>query len=225
MVHEASPPRTRYQTIDWKKSRETGWEAYVVPFDAWLCRRVGRILKQARLRPEHEQIREIVQDVYCRLLEGGPPRLERLGQLSLSGVLSYLSRVAESTVFDQVRAARTAKRGGTGGIGGIGGQARRLRMSRQTRVRVERLADPTPSPDLRLLQSERRILAVRRLRSLTGSTDRDLRILWLALVEGWPSHELGRAFALKPRSVDNVVLRLRRQIAGRTLELRRRRGV
>ncbi len=214
MVPEAS---SQFQKAD-----QSGWEAYVVPFDAWLCRRVGRILKKARLRPEPEQVREIVQDVYCRLLEGGPPRLEHLGRLSLGGVLTYLSRVAESTVFDQVRAARTAKRGGTGGTGG---QARRLRMCRQTRVRVERLADPTPSPDLRLLQSERRVLAVRRLRSLTGSTDRDLRILWLALVEGWPSHELGRAFALKPRSVDNVVLRLRRQIAGRTLELRRRRGI
>ncbi len=207
MVHASPQTQTTHP--------ERGWEAYVVAFDDWLVKRVGVIMKKARLRPEPEQVREMVQDVYCRLLEGGPSRLERLGHLTVCEVLTYLTRVAQSTVFDQVRAARAAKRCGI----------RRLRSCRHGRVRAERFADPTPGPELRLLQAERRRLAVRRLRSLTGSTDRDLRILWLALAEGWPSRELGRAFALQPRSVDNVLLRLRRQLVDRTLDLRRRREI
>jgi DNA-directed RNA polymerase specialized sigma24 family protein len=194
---------------------ETGWEAYVVPFDNWLRKRVSRIMKRAGLRPEPEHVREMIQDIYCRLLEGGTPRLERLRTLRLRGTLNYLTRVAESTVFDQVRAAGTAKRG----------YGRRLRMSRQVRIQLERIPDPAPSPDHALLLSEGRRLVLRRFRSVggPGPADRNARLLWLALVEGWESRELGRVFALAPRSVDTLIHRLRRRFADEGLELRRRR--
>jgi DNA-directed RNA polymerase specialized sigma24 family protein len=194
---------------------ETGWEAYVVPFDSWLRKRVSRIMKRAGLRPEPEHVGEMVQDIYCRLLEGGPPRLEQLRKLHLRGTLSYLTRVAQSTVFDQVRAARSAKRG----------SGSRLRMSRQVCVRMERIPDPAPTPDHALLLSEGRRFVLRRFRSIggPGSSERNARLLWLALVEGWGSRELGRAFALAPRSVDTLIHRLRRRFADEGLELRRRR--
>jgi DNA-directed RNA polymerase specialized sigma24 family protein len=194
---------------------ETGWEAYVVPFDNWLRKRVSRIMKRAGLRPEPEHVREMIQDIYCRLLEGGTPRLERLRTLRLRGALNYLTRVAESTVFDQVRAAGTAKRS----------HGRRLRMSRQVRIQLERIPDPAPSPDHALLLSEDRRLVLRRFRSVggPGPAGRNARLLWLALVEGWESRELGRAFALAPRSVDTLIHRLRLRFADEGLELRRRR--
>jgi RNA polymerase sigma factor (sigma-70 family) len=205
MVLEATPEAIL------KHENEPGWEAYVVPFDNWLRKRVGRIMKRAGLRPEPEHVGEVVQDIYCRLLEGGESRLERLRQLQLRGTLNYLTRVAESTVYDQVRAARTAKRG----------NGSRLRMSRQIRVRLEKVADPAPTPDQAFLISEGRRLVQLRFRTLGGL--RDARILWLALVEGWQSRELGRAFALAPRTVDTLIHRLRRRFAGEGLELRRRR--
>lgn len=193
---------------------ETGWEPYVVPFEEFLRKRVSRTMKRAGLRPEPEQVRDLIQDVYCRLLEGGPPRLEQLRKLPLRGTLSYLTRVAQSTVFDQVRTARTAKRGG-------------LRRLRAGRIRLEHIADPAPTPDQLLLLSEGRRLLLRRIRDIggPGSGERNARLLWLALVEGWGSRELGRAFRLAPRSVDTLIHRLRRRLAGEGLELRRRRSV
>lgn len=193
---------------------ETGWEPYVVPFEAFLRKRVSRTMKRAGLRPEPEQVRDMIQDVYCRLLEGGPPRLEQLRKLPLRGTLSYLTRVAQSTVFDQIRAARCAKRGD-------------LRRLRTARGRLERITDPAPTPDQVLLLAEGRHLLLRRLRNLggPGRGARNARLLWLALVEGWGSRELGRAFALAPRSVDTLVCRLRRRFEDEGLELARRRGV
>ena len=193
---------------------ETGWEPYVVPFEEFLRRRVSRTMKRAGLRPEPEQVRDMIQDIYCRLLEGGPPRLEQLRKLPLRSTLSYLTRVAQSTVFDQIRAARSAKRGD-------------LRRLRTARGRLERITDPAPTPDQVLLLAEGRHLLLRRLRNLggPGRGARNARLLWLALVEGWGSRELGRAFALAPRSVDTLVCRLRRRFEDEGLELARRRGV
>jgi DNA-directed RNA polymerase specialized sigma24 family protein len=193
---------------------EAGWESCVVPVEEWLRRRVSHIMKKAGLRPEPEHVREMIQDVYCRLLEGGPPRLEKLREMPLRGRLGYLTRVARSTVFDQVRSARSARRG----------NLRKLRMGR---VHLERIADPSPTPDHAFLLSEGRRLALRRIRDLggPGSGARNARLLWLALVEGWGSRELGRAFSLAPRTVDTLVHRLRRQFAVQGLELRRRRSV
>lgn len=196
---------------------ETGWEACVLPFEEWLRKRVSFIMKRAGLRPEAEHVSELMQDVYCRLLEGGPARLERLRRLPVNGTLSYLTRVARSTVFDQVRATRAAKRGDRHG----------LYLVRQVRIRMENISDPSPTPDRVLLLSERRRLMLRRIRDVggPGSGTRNARLLWLALVEGWGSRELGRAFALAPRTVDNLVHRLRRCCAAEGLELRRRRRV
>ncbi|MES1240385.1 MAG: hypothetical protein ABUT39_02080 [Acidobacteriota bacterium] len=193
---------------------ETGWEAYVVPFEAWLRKRVCRIMKRAGLRPEPEHVGELIQDIYCRLLEGGPKRLEQLQALQLRGTLSYLTRVARSTVLDQVRAARSAKRS-------AGGRHR----GRQVRLRLEHIPDPAPTPDHAFLISEGRRRILRHFRSMggPGSGERNARLLWLALVEGWESRELGRAFALAPRSVDTLVHRLRQRFAGEGLDLRRRR--
>lgn len=196
---------------------ETGWEPYVTPFEPWLRKRVSRIMKRAGLRPGPEHVSEMIQDIYCRLLEGGPPRLEQLRQLPLRGRLNYLTRVAQSTVFDQVRAARAVKRGGL----------RRLRWCRQVRIRLERVPDPSPTPDRAYLLAEGRRQMLRRFRNLDGPGcgTRNARLLWLALVEGWGSHELGRAFALAPRTVDTLVCRLRRRFEADGLELARRRGV
>jgi RNA polymerase sigma factor (sigma-70 family) len=188
------------------------WETVVGTHDLWLRKRVRDVMMRVGLRPRRDQVAESVQEVYCRLLEGGPPRLEQLRGFPHSRLLSYLGRVAERVILDQIRAARAAKRGG----------GRRANPSRMCALR---LVDPGADPERVLLRSERRRLLARHLLALAdhdGVPRRDVRILWLAVVEGWQSREIARLFELKPRTVDTRLHQIRRRLAHGGLELRRR---
>lgn len=188
------------------------WAAVVSAHDPWLRRRVRDGMRRRGLRPRYDEVVENVQEVYCRLLQGGPRRLRRLCRIRRESVLTYLGRVADSVVLDEMRAAKAAKRGGA-------------RRAHPASLRAQPVADPERDPEQVLLRSERRRMLVRHLLALAdvrGLSRRDVRILWLAAVEGWRSRDLARAFALKPRSVDTLLHRVRRQLGRPGLELRRR---
>lgn len=189
-----------------------GWETVVGAYDLWLRKKVRDVMRRVGLRPRTDQVVESVQEIYCRLLQGGPLRLRQLRRCHRGGLLRYLGRVAESVVLDQVRAARAAKRGG-----GCGAHPARM-----CAIRID---DPDMDPERVVLRSERRRLLIRRLLDLAdleGLSRRDVRILWLAVVEGWRSRDIARAFALKPRTVDTRLHQVRRSLAHQGLELRRR---
>jgi DNA-directed RNA polymerase specialized sigma24 family protein len=182
----------------------TGWETVVGTHDLWLRRRVRDGMRRLGLRPRPDEIGESVQEVYCRLLQGGPRRLRRLRGIERSGVLTYLGRVADSVLLDEMRASKAAKRGGPN--------------AHPARMCVQRFDLPDTDPEGVLLRSERRRMLVRRLLDLAereGLTRRDVRILWLAVVEEWRSRDLARAFELTPRYVDTLLHRVRRQLRGR----------
>ena len=185
--------------------KEDVWETVVGTHDLWLRRRVRDGMRRLGLRPRPEEIGESVQEVYCRLLQGGPRRLRRLRGIGQSGVLTYLGRVADSVLVDEIRAARSAKRRGGA-------------SSHLARMCVQRFDLPDADPEGALLESERRRTLIRHLLDLAereGLTRRDVRILWLAVVEEWRSRDLARAFELKPRYVDTLLHRVRRQLRGR----------
>jgi DNA-directed RNA polymerase specialized sigma24 family protein len=182
-----------------------GWETVVGTHDLWLRRRVRDGMRRLGLRPRPDEIGESVQEVYCRLLQGGPRRLRQLSGIGRSSVLTYLGRVTDSVLLDGRRAARAAKRGGGP-------------SSHPARMCVQRFDLPDADPEGVLLRSERRRMLVRRLLDLAGReglSRRDVRILWLAVVEEWRSRDLARAFELKPRYVDTLLHRVRRQLRGR----------
>jgi RNA polymerase sigma factor (sigma-70 family) len=182
-----------------------GWEEVVSAHDLWLRRRMRDTMRRVGLRPRPEEVGDNVQEVYCRLLEGGPRRLRLLCRSHRRGVLGYLGKVAESVVLDEVRAGRAVKR-------------RRIHSGL-------RIADPEGNPERVLLRSERRRLLLRHLvhlADLEGVSRRDLRLLWLAVVEGWRSRELALLFELTPRTVDTRLHGIRKRLAQAGLELRRR---
>lgn len=182
-----------------------GWETVVGTHDLWLRRRVRDGMRRLGLRPRPEEVVESVQEVYCRLLQGGPCRLRRLSGIGRRGVLTYLGRVADSVLVDEIRAAKAAKRRGGA-------------SSHVARMCVQRLDLPDADPEGALLESERRRMLVQHLLDWAereGLTRRDVRILWLAVVEEWRSRDLARAFELTPRYVDTLLHRVRRQLRGR----------
>jgi len=182
------------------------WEDFVQRYQRPLRARVVRALWAAGRRPADEQVDDLLQDVYCRLLDAGGRRIALCrGEEAMA---AYLGRIAERVVADQLRRTRALKRGRSRLLAAdLGGGEEAL----------ARAIDPRGTPEDALLAAERRQSfrdVCRRL--LPGPTAvRDTRILELALLGGWSSQEIARVLGgrLAASSVDSLVCRLRRRLA------------
>jgi RNA polymerase sigma factor (sigma-70 family) len=193
-----------------KNENPVDWSAVVRRHDARLRGRVRRTLNRLGLRAQLELVDEMVQDVYCRLLEGGEHRLRHGVVGNDPSLLAYLGTVAERTVLDQVRTASALKRTGLATV-------RLGRLSRRARRAVERIADPGPSPEQTAMRSERQrqlLDLCREMRGL-GPGRRNAWVMRLAVLEGYSSREIAAAAGgrLSPHTVDMLVHRLRRRLA------------
>jgi DNA-directed RNA polymerase specialized sigma24 family protein len=209
-------PRTRRE-----KAFQAAWEELVDRYGATLRSQVRRALLGAGLRPSDDLVEERVQEVYYRLLLGGPGRLRLLRRWSDGRAVSYLCRMAERVVVDEVRAKAAVKRGGDWGLWWDDGLP----------DIAEHAVDPRGTPEEQALLSERRRLVLRgcrrMVRSMMDEEDRGrcLRVLRLALLEGWSSSEIVRAErgALAASTVDTLVHRARRRLARGGVKLPNRR--
>lgn len=186
------------------------WSAVIRRYDGRLRGRVRRTLCRLGLRAQHELVEEVVQDVYCRLLQAGEHRLRRSGSGADPSLLAYLGTIAERTVLDQVRTASALKRSGLSTV-------RLGRLSRRARRAVERIADPGPTPEQIAMRREgqRQLLdRCNRMRGL-GPGKRNAWVMRLAVLEGYSSREIADAAGgrLTPHGVDMLVHRLRRRLA------------
>jgi DNA-directed RNA polymerase specialized sigma24 family protein len=202
---------------------EAAWEELIGRYGPRLKARVGSVLRRSGVPPRSEHVEEIVQEVYCRLLAGGGRRLRRCRATSESQVGAFLGRVAERVTLDQLRAARAQKRGGARAAGpgaGIqGGQPGQ--WSQPGSEWDERAVDPRANPEELVLSRERLRLFLERCGALAGRRDyrRNARILALA-VAGLNSGEIARAVGgtLTARSIDGLLLRVRRYVAAHALD-------
>jgi DNA-directed RNA polymerase specialized sigma24 family protein len=189
------------------------WEELIRRFGAGLRARVYLALRRVGSRPRGDEVEELVQEVYCRLLAGGCRRLGACRGRGDKVMGAYLGRVAERVVYDQVRAARALKRGGRCVLEqGVVGEDL-----------AERAVDPGATPEEALLGEERLRLFLESCGALAGPRDRrrNARILALVLLGGWSSAEIARAARgkLSARSIESLVHRTRsRLIAGRRPE-------
>jgi DNA-directed RNA polymerase specialized sigma24 family protein len=189
---------------------ETAWEELIGRYGAGLKARVGNVLRRSGVRPRREQVEEIVQEVYCRLLAGGSRRLKRCRATNESQVGAFLGRVAERVALDQLRAARAQKRGGEAA-------AHASQVSNGAHLAAdERAVDPRANPEELVLSRERLLLFLERCGALAGRRDhrRNARILALALA-GFSSGEIARIVggSLTPRGIDGLLCRVRRDVA------------
>jgi hypothetical protein len=192
---------------------EHAWEALVHDYSPIVRRQVRRSLRLAGVqRPQREQIDEREQEVYFRLVAGGSRRLRLLQRWNEGQRVSYLSRVAQGVVADEMRARATVKRG----------HGYRFKLvGRLCEIADQVVDERTPEHDMLLREGRLAVLA--RCRSLLdprlGPEDRErfLRILRRALLDGWSSEEIMRAEGgrLAAGTIHTLVYRMRRRLVAR----------
>lgn len=206
-----------------RASRAASWDRIARRHGPLLRSMAAEVLRAIGQRPDPCEVDDLVQEVFCRLLEAGgafdpaaaDPRRQR----------AYLRRVTRSVAVDRRRAAAAEKRGG---------RLRQVSVSAppDDEGRAEEwppLPDPAPGPEQTLLSRERWRLFLRRCRRAAGCTvhpGREAQAVALALVGGWTSRELAAASrdGLSPATIDSMICRLRRRLAAGGLTLPRRGG-
>ena len=172
-----------------------------------LALRVRRTLVvDGEASPPHEQVEEVLQELYCRLLAEDGRRLERCRARSEEQLVAFVARIAERTALDWLRSERAARR-----------------RSPAISLRLELdPADPSGSPEaLALLAEARRLLLARCEAVVKGrNRRRDGRILRL-LLDGWSSREIAEASGgrMPAAAVDGLVYRIRRRLAARGMTM------
>jgi DNA-directed RNA polymerase specialized sigma24 family protein len=177
------------------------WEEFVERYRHRLTAGIRRALRRAGAMAAREEQEDLLQNVYCRLLEESGRTLRRCRGGGDRAVGAYLARIAESVTIDHLRAVGAAKRG-------------RHRM-------VHFRSDPWL-----LLRRERWQVFLGRCRAAVGtrSPRRDLTVLHLALFEGLSSREISERLGggLRPTSVDSLIFRLRQRLSRAGVALPRR---
>ena len=186
------------------------WGEFVLRFQPLLRSSVARVLRRLDQRASPEVVDDLVQDVYCRLLERGSDafRGDNEGE-----VVNYLRRVCESVVVDRQRGRATQKRGG---------RTLLIDLDPNRRTLADLIADGDTSPEERCLHRELRGLLLDgcRLMYQGPRPERNLAIFELAVLDGWTSREIADRFdwGLKAGSIDSVVHRQRKKLKRRGLE-------
>jgi RNA polymerase sigma factor (sigma-70 family) len=186
------------------------WGEFVLRFQPLLRSSVARLLRRLDQRASPETIDDLVQDVYCRLLERGS---ESFRGDSEGEVVNYLRRICESVVVDRHRGRATQKRGGRVVV---------IDLDPNRRTLAELIADGGASPEDRCLHRELRGILLDGCRVLYRGRrpERNLAIFELAVLDGWTSREIAAEFdwGLKAGSIDSVVYRQRRRLKRKGLE-------
>jgi RNA polymerase sigma factor (sigma-70 family) len=171
-----------------------------------------RALARCGLAAAPEDVEDVVQEVWCRLVERWGPRPGRGVLAGDKGMFSYLASTTRNVAVDRARSQRAVKRG-----------RRAPRVARW----AERVVDGAASPEERLLHRDGRRLFRARCRPYTSRARRrrDLAVVELALVDGWTSRQIAAALRhrLAPSSIDSLVHRVRRGLAGEGVVLPSRR--
>lgn len=182
------------------------WDEFAARHGRELALCVAGAMRRVGWRPIPVEVAELVQEVYCRVLQRRAPRgLTRWPAPQLWG---YLQRIARSVVVDELRNRCAQKRGGSRQATEESGPASVV-YSLPTRP-------PEPTPEELLIARDGAAALGRRVFELGGAEHgaRNLRILVLAAIEGCTAAEISRRLAgdLTASSVHTVLHRLRRQL-------------
>lgn len=188
------------------------WNEFVERYESALRRGVAIALAGRR----RALADDLLQEVYCRLLEARARRLRRCRERDEAAVRAYLVRLARNVAIDYLRSRRTVRRG-----------RRHLVLQAPSGVGLELTPDRRPSIEDRLIlrQQGRRFLRSCRRVAAGRAENRNVRILALAFLGGLTSHEISHRLdlTLSPGSIDSLISRARRKLEAEGVRLVSRR--
>lgn len=203
-----------------------GWDLFVDRYGPWLRRRCWYVLQRGGGEMWTDEVEELVQEIYCRLLENRRRRLRGFEGDSERALRSFLARVARSVVLSHLRrrfaSKRSQARSDSQGSFREGAWCDRPPAPGERKIeRLEGVPCLRRSPESEALRRQERRDFFRRCRETDGGRDclRNLRIAWLALHEGWSSREIAPRVSLSPSAVDTVVYRVRRRLEAYGIEV------
>lgn len=189
---------------------EGAWEELLRRLQGRLLSGVRRGLARAGVKPAVDRVEDLLQEVYCRLLERQRSALRACRGGSEGEIAAFLMRVAENVTLDALRREAAVKRGG-----------KELVLSAHESVVQDRLASSELEAEERIHLARLRERFRRCCRELCHDSPRNRRIVEAAFLEGWTSPEIVRGLAseLKVASVDSLLHRVRRRFAEHGIEL------
>ena len=192
------------------------WNEFVARFENSLRRGIA-IALTGRRGHRRTQAEDLLQEVYCRLLEGRARRLRRCRERDEAAIRAYLVRLARNVAIDYLRSRRTVRRG-----------RYHVLLQSPAGAGVDLAPDRRPSIEDRLIlrQQGRRFLRSCRRAAAGRTENRNVRILALAFLAGLTSDEIARCpgLSLTPGSIDSLISRARRKLEAEGLRLVPRRA-
>lgn len=188
---------------------ERAWEELLGRLRSRLLSAIRRSLGRVGASHDAERTEDLLQEVYCRLLDRDRWALKACRGRSEGEIAAYLMRLAENVVVDELRREVALKRGGGKVVHGAGMELE------------DRPASSQLEPEERIHLDRLRQEFLRSCRLVCGNSLRNLRIAQAAFLEGWTSPEIVRTLAsdLKVASVDSLLCRLRRRFSEQGIQL------
>ncbi len=220
-------PQTFYQQskdprdfpVLWRQcvARDADWTSLVRRVDPMLRSTVAGLGRSYGVYLNRDLLDEVIQETYVRLLQNDRRVLRGCRGRSETTILSYLRRVARSTLIDWLRARRALKRGPA------------VELSIDALDALDALAGDVDGFDVpSRASSPLDALYAQELRrrfrrecwcvARHGCTAR--RDIWITermVVDGWNSREAARVVQLAPATVATVLSRMRRELRRRGL--------
>lgn len=185
------------------------WERLFRRYRHRLAGVVRRTLGRYGARWAPDEVEEAVQEAWCRLVQHWGPRRLGLEGAGEGRLFTYLARTTRNVVVDWLRAAGAKKRGGGW---------ERVTSRGGT---LDHMLDAGATPEETLMAGElRRLFRHRCARLLPPRRRREVRVLELAILDGWSSREISRRLRgrLSPGAVATLVYRMRRRLRAEGLE-------
>lgn len=186
--------------------RERDWEELFVRLDARLRRLVrSQVWRLGDAAPSREDVEELAQEVYCRLLGNGRRALRRCRAGSAGELWRYLERVCTSVVVDRHRSRHALKR-----------RDDPTRAAARSRPETTTSTDDAAwCPEQRLLRARARehiLDTCRAFASCPRLARRNLYIVESVVFEGRSIGEVAEHVGMRKSGVSSVLARLRRQM-------------